>query len=65
VEGGDSGVVLGAVVTTGGVDGVAQSVSGTCHWPADSEQLSTWPFGDRQSLALELSQVPDKTEAED
>lgn len=59
-------VVLGAAVVVlgvGGVVGVTQGVPGTCHWPAESEQLSTWPFGERQSLLWELSQVPRKGEA--
>ncbi len=58
VEYGGFEVVLGAVVVVGGVVGVTQGVPGTCHWPAESEQLSTWPFGERQSLVWELSQVP-------
>lgn len=53
-------VVPGATVVVGGVVGVTQGVSGTCHCPAESEQLSTWPFGERQSLVWELSQVPGK-----
>lgn len=54
------GLVPGAGVVIGGdgVEGVTQEVPGTCHWPAESEQLSTWPFGERQSLFGELSQVP-------
>lgn len=43
--------------------GGTQGVPGTSHWPAESEQLSTWPFGERQSLVWELSQVPGKGEA--
>lgn len=52
-------MVEGAVVV-GGVVGVTQGVPGTCHLSAESEQLSTWPLGERQSLFLELSQVPGK-----
>lgn len=56
-------VVVGTVVVTGGLVGVvAQGVPGTSHWLAESEQLSTWPFGERQSLDWELSQVPGKGE---
>lgn len=51
-------VLAVAVVVVGGVVVGTQGVPGTCHWPADSEQLSTWPFGERQSLVWELSQVP-------
>lgn len=58
VEYGGFEVVLGAVVVVGGVVVVTQGVPGTCHWPAESEQLSNWPFGERQSLVWELSQVP-------
>lgn len=60
VEYGGFEVVPGAVVVVGEVVGVTQGVSGTCHCPADSEQLSTWPLGERQSLVWELSQVPGK-----
>lgn len=56
-------VVLGGAVVIGGVVGVTQGVPGTCHWPAESEQLSTCPFGERQSLVCELSQVPGGGEA--
>lgn len=60
VEIGDLDEVVGAVDTgAGGVVGVAQGVPGTSHWPAESKQLSTWPLGKRQSLAWELSQVPE------
>lgn len=58
VEYGSFEVVPGGVVVVGGVVGVTQGVSGTCHCPAESEQLSTWPLGERQSLVWELSQVP-------
>lgn len=51
------------VIVVGGVVGLTQGVPGTCHWPAESEQLSTWPFGERQSLVWELSQVPRREEA--
>lgn len=34
-------VVLGGAVVVDGVVGVTQGVSGTCHRPAESEQLST------------------------
>lgn len=51
-------VVLDGAVVVGVVVGVTQGVPGTCHRPAESEHLSTWPFGERQSLACELSQVP-------
>lgn len=34
-------VVLAVVVIVGGVVVVTHGVPGTCHWPADSEQLST------------------------
>lgn len=57
--GGD--VVGGAV--KGGVVGVTHGVPGTTQSPAESEQLSNWPFGERQSLGLELSQVPGKWDA--
>lgn len=50
-------VVVGFVVVDG-VVGITHGVPGTSHWPAESEQLSTWPFGERQSLFCELSQVP-------
>ena len=52
--------VVAAVVKAGGTVGLTQVVPGTFHWSAESEQLSTWPFGERQSLAWELSQVPVK-----
>jgi len=55
------GVVEGGgfeVVVAEGVVGVTQGRPGTFHWPAESEQLSTWPFGERQSLSGLLSQVP-------
>lgn len=45
VEYGGFEVVPGAVVATGGVVGVTQGVPGTSHWPAESEQFATWPFG--------------------
>lgn len=51
--------------TTGaavGVTGLTHGLLGTSHWPADSEQSSTWPFGERQSLFLELSHVPEEGE---
>lgn len=51
--------VVGFVVGDG-VVGITHGVPGTSHWPAESEQLSTWPFGERQSLFCELSQVPGK-----
>lgn len=54
----DFEVVPVATVVVGDVVGGTQGVPGTCHLPAESEQLSTWPFGERQSLGLELSQVP-------
>lgn len=54
---GDPVVVVAAVVVSVGLV-VTQVVPGTCHWPAESEQLSTWPLGERQSLVWELSQVP-------
>lgn len=62
VEYGGFEVFLVALVVVDGVVGVTQGTPGTYHWPADSEQLSTWPFGERQSLDLELSQVPGKGE---
>lgn len=58
VEYGGFEVVLGAVVVVGGVVGVTQGIPGTCHPTAEAEQLSSWPFGKRQSLLWELSQVP-------
>lgn len=61
-----TGVVVvtpGPKVVVGGVGLGAQGVPGTCHWPAESLQFSTWPLGVRQSLAWELSQVPGKREA--
>ena len=57
-----STVVVGTVV--GGVVGMTQGVPGTSQWAAESEQLSTWPFGERQSLFWELSQVPRREETE-
>lgn len=51
-------VVVAVVVVDGGLVVVTQVVPGTSHWPAESEQLSTWPLGERQSLVWELSQVP-------
>lgn len=53
-------VAPGVIVVDGEVVGMTQGVSGTCHCPAESEQLSTCPFGERQSLVWELSQVPGK-----
>lgn len=50
-------VVVGSEEAVGGT----QPVPGIVHSPAESEQLSIWPFGERQSLAWELSQVPTKT----
>lgn len=47
-----------AVAVTEGRLGETQLVPGRVQSPADSEQLSIWPFGERQSLACELSQVP-------
>lgn len=49
----------GAVV---GVTGLTHGLPGTSHWPAESEQSSTWPFGERQSLFCELSHVPEEGE---
>lgn len=49
--------------TTGssvGGGGVVHGLPGTSHWPAESEQSVTWPFGERQSFFLTLSQVPDE-----
>lgn len=63
VENGGFEVVLDAVVGVGEVVGVTQGVPGTCQLPAESEQLSTWPLGERQSLFWELSHVPGKGEA--
>lgn len=54
---GDLVVAVAAVVVSVGL-GVTQVSPWTCHWPAESEQLSTWPLGERQSLVWELSQVP-------
>lgn len=39
-------VDVGAVV----VVGLIQGELGSDHWPAESEQLSIWPLGERQSL---------------
>lgn len=61
------GVIFDEVVSTevtGGIEvGVGQDALESFHVSADSEQLSTWPFGERQSLFWELSQVPGKEEA--
>lgn len=66
-----AGLQIGCVVEYGGFEvveggvvvvGLTQGVPGTCHWLAESEQLSTWPFGERQSLVWKLSQVPGKGE---
>lgn len=51
-------VLRSPAVVGGGVVVGTQGVSGTCHWPAESEHFSTWPLGARQSLVWELSQVP-------
>lgn len=58
--GSPTGGVVGfdVVLGVGGVVGITQGVCGTCHSPAVSEQLPTWPFGERHSLLWELSQVP-------
>lgn len=60
---GGSVVEEGEIVVVSGVGGVTQGVPGTYQSPAVSEQLSTWPFGERQSLFWLLSQVPGKDEA--
>lgn len=50
---------VGSTEVTGGIKvGGRQGAPETSHLSAESEQLSTWPFGERQSLFWELSQVP-------
>lgn len=51
------------VIGGGGKVGVWQGIPETSHLSAESEQLSTWPFGERQSFIWELSQVPGKEDA--
>lgn len=55
---------VGSTEVRGGITvGRRQGTPETSHLSAESEQLSTWPFGERQSLFWELSQVPGKKEA--
>lgn len=55
LQGGGVGPDVGGTILTHGLPE-------TSHWPAELEQSSTWPFGERQSLFWELSHVPEEGE---
>lgn len=56
------GTIVGTTGPEVGLTGLVHGLPGTSHWPAESEQSSTWPFGERQSLFWKLSHVPEDEE---